>query len=235
MKNNSYFLLFFLVISVFLAEHGMASSKLAFLGLRTEGKSNYKSLKKSVAGRTSLSINSDPILYESLTDRALSQPWLITNLSAPEILTEDGKLRDEIIQWIQRGGFLIAQSSEPKFSIERKTQHLQRYASKKGKWITVPPDHELMRSFYLLDALPACDGERWRAFIYDSRMAILSPPHSFFEVLSDEGQSGKASLCQEALNAEKNNRVFVNILMVALATDYKKDQIHLPEILKRLR
>ena len=41
--------------------------------------------------------------------------------------------------------------------------------------------------------------------------------------------------CSGGPTGEQATRAFVNLLMVALATDYKKDQIHLPEILKRLR
>ena len=39
----------------------------------------------------------------------------------------------------------------------------------------------------------------------------------------------------KAGSPEKGYRAFINLLMVALTTDYKKDQVHLPEILKRLR
>ena len=63
-------------------------------------------------------------------------------------------------------------------------------------------------------------------------MAIVAIPGDFLETLVDQKVNSK---CSERRSYEKVMRVFINIMMVALTTDYKKDQIHLPEILKRLR
>jgi len=84
----------------------------------------------------------------------------------------------------------------------------------------------------LLDALPGCNGEIWRGFSYDGRLAILAIPYGFINALQDQGV---APPCKNAPDQERGTRIFINLIMVALATDYKRDQIHLPEILKRLR
>ena len=96
----------------------------------------------------------------------------------------------------------------------------------------MPPDHELMRSFHLIDSLPACQGQVWRGFHYDGRLAVLAIPFSFVDTLFDKR---RPSACLPAEGQERGVRTFIDLLMVALATDYKKDQSHLPEILKRLR
>ncbi len=57
-------------------------------------------------------------------------------------------------------------------------------------------------------------------------------PFSLLEAIQD--QSNKPS-CIADISTETLDRIFINILMATLTTDYKKDQVHLPEILKRLR
>jgi len=62
-------------------------------------------------------------------------------------------------------------------------------------------------------------------------------PQRLSEMLRD-GAPADAFRCPgeaKAGSPEKGYRAFINLLMVALTTDYKKDQVHLPEILKRLR
>ena len=57
-------------------------------------------------------------------------------------------------------------------------------------------------------------------------------PHRLLAYLRDKGEDVP---CLRPTGREMATRIFVNLLMVALAGDYKKDQVHLPEILKRLR
>jgi hypothetical protein len=93
-----------------------------------------------------------------------------------------------------------------------------------------------MRSFYLLDALPTCAQKNtgsvplWYGFETDGRMAILVIPFNFIDVIVDNSTKNCPGMDQE-----RSMRVLVNVIMATLTTDYKKDQIHLPEILKRLR
>ena len=89
-----------------------------------------------------------------------------------------------------------------------------------------------MRSFYLLDALPVCNKQSWRGFTFAGRLAIVAIPHRLLVYLRDRNT---AVPCLAKTGREMATRIFVNLLMVALAGDYKKDQVHLPEILKRLR
>ena len=85
----------------------------------------------------------------------------------------------------------------------------------------------------MIKSLPACEGFNWRGFHADGRLVILNIPYDLLASIQDVS---KENLCKPAtVTYEDSVRSFVNILMVALATDYKKDQIHLPEILKRLR
>jgi hypothetical protein len=99
-------------------------------------------------------------------------------------------------------------------------------------WMSMPPDHEFMRSFYLLNSLPTCKGRPWKIFSFDGRVVAIAAPYSLLSSLQD--QPVKWS-CESNVTYEQQVRIFVNLLMMAFTTDYKRDQIHLPEILKRLR
>lgn len=195
-----------------------------------DGGMTLATLSREVAHRTSIEFDPKPNLNGNVGLDSLSEPWLwIKDLS--EITGKDGRLRQDLMQWLKRGGFLVLESPAPTTTLAALTKGLEGEMGSEG-WMPLPPDHELMRSFYLLDALPSCNGEIWRGFHYDGRLAILAVPYAFLDTLKDRGQPPP---CQNAPDTERSVRVFVNMIMVALATDYKKDQIHLPEILKRLR
>ncbi|MEI6399752.1 MAG: DUF4159 domain-containing protein, partial [Pseudomonadota bacterium] len=138
--------------------------------------------------------------------------------------------REAFATWIRRGGFIVLLGHlDPQMA--KKLEELIA-GNSPLHWTPIPPDHELMRSFYLLDSLPSCNGEGWRGFQLDNRLAVISAPFDILAALEDRHSPGT---CTEKIDNERAIRVFVNLVMVAMATDYKKDQIHLPEILKRLR
>jgi hypothetical protein len=126
----------------------------------------------------------------------------------------------------------VIQSELALFQLEKLTSDGFFSTVKSGVWKPIAPDHELMRSFYLLESLPTCQGSGWNEFRYDGRTAILAIPYRLTAILSDQGEVAK---CENIKKSEQLTRVLVNLFMISLATDYKKDQIHLPEILKRLR
>lgn len=187
-------------------------------------------LAREVQHRTSIDLETRPLVSPHLTPEALGEPWLwVHDLSL--VTSADGALRPDVVTWLRRGGFLVIEGAASGVTLARLTTALHASGSEDG-WQPLPPDHEMMRSFYLLDALPACNGEIWRGFHYDGRLAVLAVPYGFLGTLRDHGAP---AACANPPDQERSVRVFVNLIMVALATDYKKDQIHLPEILKRLR
>lgn len=152
-----------------------------------------------------------------------SAPWLwVRDLSF---------VRDSVAlsQWLRKGGMLVVEGAgvESLLAFTART-----FGPNTGSWQNIPLDHELMRSFYLLDALPVCGKQRWRGFTFAGRLAIVVIPHQLLVYLRDRSV---AVPCLARVGREMATRIFVNLLMVALAGDYKKDQVHLPEILKRLR
>lgn len=169
--------------------------------------------------------------HSTLSKQTLSDPWIWTH-KLSDLTDANGKFKIEIVNWIKKGGFLVIENVKDTGELNLAIKDHFSHHSFTPEWKPIPPDHEIMRSFYLLDSLPQCSGGSWQGFIFDDRLAILVIPFRFLESLSD---NPSVQECKSSLNREQMVRTFVNILMVAMATDYKKDQIHLPEILKRLR
>lgn len=191
----------------------------------------FTKVAREVTSRTSIELLSKPVNFEAL-DQAGEAPWLW--IRSPERLSDSkGQITADMIRWLKRGGFLVIESSGNDDAVwDRFTKPLLTGTFKPTGWQPVPQDHELMRSFYLLETLPSCNGKIWRWFGIDGRLAILQAPYHFSDAFQDQAVR---SSCDGMGNPEYQTRVFINILMVALTTDYKRDQIHLPEILKRLR
>ena len=209
----------------------------------------FTSLAKEVSGRTSVQIAPQSLPFATLQSQALREGWLFAN--GPGFLGDkNGGLPFTVSQWLKRGGFVVVENARDRLALERLVEPLFGSGEKRTHWDPIPPDHEIMRSFYLLDALPQCGkadvspaaagkdatgqppGQQWWGLNYDGRMAMLSIPYSLVEALADDTRS---QACGRTSEVERQTRVFVNILLVALTMDYKKDQIHLPEILKRIR
>lgn len=214
------------------ASDALAQVTLPLRGTDGSAAPTFRDLSREVSARTSIDLGPQPTITNSDASEALGEPWLWTRGLA-SVAESNGHLRSRVAAWLARGGFLVIQGAVSDAALEALTSGLKRHPSSDAGWGPIPPDHELMRSFYLLDALPVCDANSiWRGYTYDGRLAILVIPYSFLDLLRD---GGDASICPRALDRDRVTRLFVNLLMVALATDYKKDQIHLPEILKRLR
>ncbi|NRA45463.1 MAG: DUF4159 domain-containing protein [Oligoflexales bacterium] len=220
-----------ILMGVFLAQEKncYAEINLAILSNRNHG--GAAGLELEVSSRTSLKISKSPIQFANFNDRLLEEPWLWAQ-SIESIRDEKGHLKQQVGRWIRRGGLLIIQNSKAPNELETLTKKGFDYQKIPAHWRPIPPDHELMRSFYLLDALPTCDGSIWHGFMFDNRLAILAVPYELLSTLLD---SRIRNQCTEPPTRERNLRIFINTLMVALTTDYKKDQIHMREILKRLQ
>ena len=211
------------------ATKAQGSVALALLG-NFDGNLKYDRIAHEVVARTSIDFVQRYEIFKTVEDQALSSPWLWSRGVDP--LTGNHKeLKDSLQSWLQRGGFLIIEGAIDDASLENLTQRIQLLPHVDG-WRAIPPDHEIMRSFHLLDALPVCDGRVFRGFHFDGRLAILVIPYHFLDSVAD---NGKKPGCVASLSFEQAVRIYINILMVALTTDYKNDQVHLPEILKRLR
>ncbi len=194
---------------------------------------HFSNLKADVEKRTSL--NLEAVASKESSKSFLGKPlfWL-GSMQAAVSLTSN-LVSSDLAAWLNRGGLLVVQDEG--VSTERldnwvtavfKTPLSERKQHSGFK--PIGPDHELLRSFHLMEVLPSCASANWLSYEIEGRLAILIIPYQILRVLSDGGYT----LPGCTLSREVSVRAFINILMVALTTDYKKDQLQLREILKRL-
>ena len=184
---------------------------------------------QEVGLRTSVEVDPKIDFFQAHSKEALSQFWL---WSKDISLTRGnkGSLTLSMSEWLKKGGFLVIQNYKSVDELKSLTKDSFFNHPKDPPWDPIPPGHELMRSFYLIESLPSCNNLLWQGFEFDQRLAILAIPFDFLEALSDKGSDH----CLKNYSKEQLVRVMINTFMVALTTDYKKDQIHNANM-KRLR
>lgn len=226
-QGKGIILTIFLCFFFFKAPMCFGDVSLAVLG------SNYgrdlETILKELPLRTSIMLD-EKVIYQDGNKKVLGEPWYWVR-DRKFLLGKYGTMREDFQRWLKRGGFLIVQGMDLGF-LTKLTKEAFSLESPDASWQPIPPDHELMRSFYLIDALPSCRGQIWNGFVFDGRLAILAIPFDFLQTLVD--RSDQLGTCDQKLSSEHKVRLFINIAMAALATDYKRDQIHMREILKRL-
>lgn len=188
-------------------------------------------LSREISSRTSIEM-SEKVLYFDDDPKVLQEPWYWVRKTSL-ITDSNGFLRENFRYWLKRGGFLVLQGFRQSDLEKMTARGFSQDVGDKPHWQAIPPDHELMRSFYLLDALPTCGEQVWYGFFFDHRLAILAIPFDFLESLGDT--SPASLICGQSMTALRKIRYLINIVMVPLTTDYKKEQIHMREVLKRLR
>ena len=230
--SNAIFLLlggFFLFAGG--AEHLEAKVHLHTLGYQEYSKEEMKKFVFTIKNRTSIDFVEKAQVSRSIQEMMTNDPWVFIKNSSL-ISDKEGALDSRVWNWLKRGGFMIL--------VERSESKLRQLFSQQAKKIGVPSkiqpipaDHEIMRSFFLLKTLPPCGETIWKGLHFDGRLSVLVVP---FDVLDfSMGNRAVFDKCGGSFDQETASRIMVNTLMVVLATDYKKDQVHIPEILKRLR
>ena len=191
----------------------------------------FQTLAHEVSSRTSFEMAAKPEFFSVFDEAASERPWVWT-ASVSKLADSDGRLSKVGRLWLKRGGILIVDGPQPVGVLDKLLEPLMRGTVNPSGWMGLPPDNEFMRSFYLLNSLPSCKGRGWQIFSFDGRVAAIATPYSLLSSLQDGQQKWT---CESAVPYEQQVRIFVNLIMMAFTTDYKRDQIHLPEILKRLR
>ncbi|MCY4380076.1 MAG: DUF4159 domain-containing protein [Proteobacteria bacterium] len=163
-------------------------------------------------------------------------PLLFARVDQVQSQDDPKILGHKIVKWLLAGGTLIMEGTASRRELDTLVDHSYFKSQKEKTWKVISPDHELTRSFFLLKNLPICPSHTWREYRSDGRMMILHTPTGFLHSASDEHRSAPVGCFANQANYQENlKRTLINLIMVILTTDYKKDQIHLPEILKRIR
>lgn len=220
-----YFLLFFLVPLV--SQKSFGAIDLTYY----KPEKNLLEVSKiafALSDVTSSFLNERIKAFSRIEDTLFEEPWIWINGSFLSDFDKNKETFKKLIVWIQQGGILIVEGKKQEEIFKKIEKHMSLI--EKSSWQNVPLEHELLRSFFLLKSLPACDSDGWQILEYEKRIAAIHIPFELLKALnSSEPRKNTCFFGEERLAQS-----FINIVMVALTLDYKKDQIHLDEILKRL-
>ena len=212
-----------------------------------ESEQGLKGLGEVIADRTAASLG-DPQGLDIENDELVFYPliyWPVTqDAEAP-----NAKALERISIYMKNGGTVFFDLRDPTSTLGagETGEALRRITSK----LDVPPlepvpqDHALAKSFYLLKDFPgryeggpmwveAQDNPQSSGFDNVSGVIIGSNDYAAAWAISADGQPLYAMVPNGPLQRELALRVGVNVVMYVLTGNYKTDQVHVPDILKRL-
>jgi len=151
-------------------------------------------------------------------------------------------LSDEDIEalrkYIHRGGFLLiddATAGSDGFDRAVRRELLRAFPAAPLQRIS--PQHTIYRSFYLLDRpVGRVEGPAYlEGITYGDRVAIVYSRHDLGGALQRDklGAWNRAVVPGGEPQRERAIRLGVNLVLYALCTDYKDDQVHAPFIMRR--
>ena len=141
-------------------------------------------------------------------------------------------------KYIHRGGFILiddATAGGEAFDRAVRRELLRAFPALPLK--PIPAEHTIYRSFYLLERpVGRVQGPAFlEGITYGDRIAIVYSRHDLGGALQRDklGAWSQAVVPGGERQREQAIRLGVNLLMYALCTDYKDDQVHAPFIMRR--
>ncbi|BBH52934.1 hypothetical protein [Fluviispira sanaruensis] len=98
------------------------------------------------------------------------------------------------------------------------------------EWESPPKRGMFYRSFYLLNTLNGCINDSTKVLMLKKKINAQAP----YALITDARFFSSGEDCYKN-NLDYKMRSFINIMYSFLTTDYKEDQLQLPEILNRIR
>ena len=212
-----------------------------------ESEQGLKGLGEVIADRTAASLG-DPQGLDIENDELVFYPliyWPVTDdAEAP-----NAKALERISTYMKNGGTIFFDLRDPSSTLGQGAsgEALRRITSKLDvpPLEPVPPDHALSKSFYLLKDFPgryeggplwveAQDNPQSSGFDNVSGVIIGSNDYAAAWAMNADGQPLYAMVPDGPRQRELALRVGVNVVMYVLTGNYKTDQVHVPDILKRL-
>ncbi|WP_421996471.1 DUF4159 domain-containing protein [Reyranella sp.] len=174
-----------------------------------------------------------PLIYWAVTP---SQPALSPRASAA------------LDRYLRTGGILFVDTRDQQMSFDRRSggnPDLKRLLGgiETPPLVAMPTDHVLTRSFYLLSDMPGrwSGGKLWieagSGRVNDGVTTIIIGSNDYIGAWAVD-QRGRGIMPVSPggeTQREMAFRVGVNLVMHALTGNYKDDQVHLPDIMQRLR
>jgi hypothetical protein len=156
----------------------------------------------------------------------------------------DERSLDALRGHLEAGGLLFIDAADAERPVEddpfdRDVRELTRRLFPRGQLEHVGRDHVLWKTYYLVGApvgrrarVPVMEG-----VAIDGRLAIIYSRNDVLGALARDRLGGFASAVEPGGEAQREQalRMMINIVMYALCTDYKADQVHAPFLLQRRR
>ena len=199
-----------------------------------------RSLLAQLGRRTSVEVDREPVEIELTDPRLYRYPFIYLTGDAGFEPFTDKELRI-LRHYLGFGGFLLIDDSSSKIHSEFDTSVREMIARlfPKIPMQKVSRDHSIFRSFYLINRVagrvvlnPFLEGISVKSrtvLVYSTNdlggaWARDKLGHWNYDIIAGGESQRQGSI-----------RLAVNIVMYALTLDYKKDMVHLPIILERLR
>jgi len=197
-------------------------------------------LLAQVARRTSIEVNREPLALEVTDPDLFKYPsiYMGGDSSFQPFTAEELKI---LRQYLSYGGFLLIDdnSGRADSGFDRSVRSMVAQLFPHTPLQKIPRDHSLFRSFYLINSVVG----RVVVRPYLEGISIKGRTVLVYNMNDLAGAWARNSLGQwnyEVIAGGETQRQWsirlgVNIVMYALTLDYKKDMVHLPIILERLR
>lgn len=209
-------------------------------------KAGLEGLSEVLRNRTSVE-PADPVALDLEKDEPRLYPliyWPITS-TQPNLTPKAAAALD---RYMRTGGIIFIDTRDQQMTFDRATggnPDLKRLLSgiETPPLIAMPADHVLTKSFYLLSDMPGrwAGGKVWieagSGRVNDGVTTIVIGANDYAGAWATDAR-GRGLLPVTPggeTQREMSFRVGVNIVMHAMTGNYKDDQVHLPDIMQRLR
>ena len=211
--------------------------RLALLSFEPAGNDRLAGLERlayEVRKRTSVEAAPKPVVLTLDSPELFDFPFLVFAVcQAPPALTA-GQIRT-LRRYLDAGGFLFVDNCQGRPGAAEDWIHAELGRMYPGRaFKPVPADHSVYRTFYLLDRAFGRTAARTDLEGLDDgdRTVVLVNPNDLLGALLRD-PFGNPVFDLPERGRELAQRQGVNIVLYALTLNYKKDQIHIPFILKR--
>jgi len=209
-------------------------------------KQGLEGLSEILRNRTSVE-PADPVGLDLEKDEPRLYPliyWAITS-TQPAL---SPRAQAALDRYLRTGGILFVDTRDQQMSFDRSgtgNPDLKRLLSgiETPPLIVMPPDHVLTKSFYLLSDMPGrwVGGKLWiesgggRVNDGVTTLVIGANDYAGAWATDQRGRGINPVTPGGETQREMSFRVGVNLVMHALTGNYKDDQVHIQDIMQRLR
>ena len=199
-----------------------------------------RSLLAQIARRTSVEVNREPTSLQLSDPKLFKYPFIYLGGDKAFEPFEESDLKT-LRKYLSYGGFLFIDDNSTAVNSEfdRSVRRMVERMFPQMPLRNIPRDHSVFRSFYLLNTVSGRS-------IIKSYMEGISLKGRTVLMYSVNDQAGAWSrnklgdwnydvIAGGYRQRQLSIRLGINIILYALTLDYKKDMVHLPIILERLR